>query len=808
MFRNYLKVALRNLWKSKGYAAINIIGLAAGLGVCLLIVLYVTDEFSYDRYNANADRIYRIDADINFNNTQIDAVATPQLMGPTLARTYPQIQQMVRFRSPGDILIKKGNDRINDHHAIFADSTLFQVFTIPLIQGDPNTALNTSHSIVIDESAALRYFKSTDVVGKTLEIGSDNTLVKITGVFRDMPENAHFHFSFIRPLRDGYRGDATWLSNNFTLYILAQPGVSRAALQKDVNQCVSINVGRELQSMLHTNEAELEKAGNHFRYPLMPLTDIHLHSNKQAELEANGDIQTVYIFSIIAALILLIACVNFMNLSTARSANRAKEVGIRKVAGSTRGYLIAQFLTESVLLCLFSLLVALGIALLLLPYFNQLAGKELHVAALFSLRFLLILLALALLVGVLAGSYPAFYLSSFQPIQVLKGRIASGFKSSWLRSSLVIGQFIISIGLIVCTIVVYRQLQYIRFRAIGFNRDQVLVLHNTYAFGDQNVKTLRKDLVNMAGVTDVAVSTDMPTQTAGYDQDGWFRTPSLDAKQIVVATTLFVDDHYVPTLGMKMAKGRNFDITQFKTDSSAIIINEAAAALLGFKDPVNQTLWHAGDSMSSVPYHIIGVVKDFNYSSMHDRIHPLLMQFADNFGAVAIRFRTTDVFGLVGQIEAKWHAIQQGIPFNYTFLDDDFNKMYEAEQKTSRLFITFAVFAIFIACLGLFGLVTYAAEQRMKEIGIRKVLGAHITGIVGLLSKDFVRLIGIAALIAFPLAGWFMYKWLQSFAYRTNISWWIFFAAGGAALLIALLTVSVQTIRAAVANPIRSLRSE
>ena len=312
----------------------------------------------------------------------------------------------------------------------------------------------------------------------------------------------------------------------------------------------------------------------------------------------------------------------------------------------------------------------------------------------------------------------------------------------------------------------------------------------------------------MASVTDVAVSTDIPTKTEGYDQDGWFRTAAVDAKQIVVATTLFVDDHYVPTLGMKMEKGRSFDITQFKTDSSALVINEAAAALLGFKDPINQTIWHPGDNMIPVPYHIIGVVKDFNYSSMHDRIHPLIMRFADNFGAVAIRFHTADVFGLVGQIETKWHSIKQGIPFNYTFLDDDFNKMYQAEQKTSRLFISFAVFAIFIACLGLFGLVTYAAEQRMKEIGIRKVLGAHITGIVGLLSKDFVLLIGIAALIAFPLAGWFMYKWLQTFAYRTDISWWIFLAAGLTALFIALLTVSIQTIRAAVANPIRSLRSE
>ena len=546
----------------------------------------------------------------------------------------------------------------------------------------------------------------------------------------------------------------------------------------------------------------------------MLVTDIHLHSNLSGELEANSNYLYVYIFSVVAILILLIACVNFMNLSTARSANRAREVGIRKVAGSTRGHLIIQFLTELVLVSLFSLILALGIAVLLLPMFNQLAGKNLHPGMLFSGRFFPFLVILVILVGCLAGSYPAFYLSSFQPIMVLKGKVAAGFRSSWLRSTLVVLQFGISIGLIVCTIVIYRQLNYIRNKEIGYNRDQVLVIHNTWDLGTDGTQALRKDLLNLSGVTGVTITGDLPTVGGGqYNQQGWFRDASLDVRKIIIMTTLMVDDHYVPTLGMQIVKGRNVDLAQFPTDSTAILVNEAAAAMLPGKDPVNQLLYRpSGDNFKSTAYHIVGVVKDFNYNSMHDKIHPLVMEVNgygnNNFGSIAIRFRTSDVYGLVRQVEAKYHGIKQALPFSYTFMDNDFDKLYHAEQQEGRIFITFAVFAILIACLGLFGLVTYAAEQRMKEIGIRKVLGARVSGIVGLLSKDFTILVGVAALIAFPVAWWFMHSWLQTFAYRTTVSWWIFLAAGVSALAIALLTVSIQAIRAAIANPIKSLRSE
>ena len=822
MFRNYLKIAFRSLRKSKGFTALNIIGLAAGLGVCLLIVLYVTDELSYDRYNTGADRIYRIDEDAYINNTRFVAATTSKFFGPALVASYPKIQQMVRFRNTGDLLVRKGNDHVLDHRFTFADSTIFKVFTLPMIAGDPNTALSNPHSIVLDESAARRYFNSTDVIGRTLEIGSNNTLLKITGVIRDMPEQSQFHFSFIRPLRESYTfnnpQDNDWLSSNYYTYILVQPGTTRAEAQQDVDAIVNLNVGRALQEMFHVSVADLGKAGNHFRYQIFPLTDVHLYSNKSYELEANSNIQFVYIFSVIAVLILLIACVNFMNLSTARSANRAKEVGIRKVAGSTKGHLIGQFLTESILLSLFSLVLALGIAVLLLPVFNQLAGKSLHPDVLFSGRFLPILLLLVLLVGCLAGSYPAFYLSSFQPIHVLKGQMAAGFKSSRLRSSLVVFQFFISIGLIVSTLIIYRQLHFIRNKEVGFNRDQVLVIHDTWSLGRDGTTNLRKNLLTLAEVTDATVTSDIPTVGGDqYRQPGWFRDASLDARKVTFLTTLQVDDHYIPTLGMQIVKGRNFDLTQFPTDSTAVLLNEAAVAMLGAKDPLNLIIYNRADEVKPdetghfkpLAFHVVGVVKDFNYNSMHDKIQPLVMVVnMFNWSGMAVRFRTNDVFSLVRQVESKFHAAKQGLPFSYTFMDNDFDQLYHAEQQTGRIFITFAVFAILIACLGLFGLVTYAAEQRTKEIGIRKVLGARVTSIVGLLSKDFTILVGIAALIAFPVAWWAMYKWLETFAYRTEISWWIFLVAGAVALTIALLTVSIQTIRAALANPVKSLRSE
>jgi putative ABC transport system permease protein len=810
MIKNYLKTAWRNLWKNKAFSAINIVGLSTGLAVCLLIVLYVKDELSYDKYNVQVENIYRLDADIFFNGTQFTSSVSPAPLAPTLMKDYPQVLQYVRLKDFRDILIKKGNQNIQDHHAVFADSTFFQVFSIPMIVGNRLTALNEPNSIVIDEATARKYFNSTDVVGKTLFV--DNYVnCKITGVIKDIPSQSHFHFSFIRPIHDTYHDDqGDWLSNNYASYVLVRPGVTQASLQKEVDATINNYLAKQLDQVLHTNATDLKKSGNHFLYPVMPLRDIHLHSNKSYEFEANGNAAYVYIFSVIAIFILLIACVNFMNLSTARSANRAKEVGIRKVAGSLRSNLITQFLTESTLLSFLSLLLALLIAWLLLPLFNQLAGKQMSVFTLFSSWLLPVLIALIIVVGCVAGSYPAFYLSSFQPLHVLKGNIARGFKGSWLRSGLVIFQFFISIALIIGTIVIYNQLNYIRSREIGYNRDQVLVINNTYWLGNQT-KTFRQEMLEISGVQSAAVAGSLPTET-GFNQNGWFKDPTLDAKQVTIMTGFYADQNYIPTLGMRVLAGRNFSV-DFPTDSSAAIINETAAKLLGFKNPLNETLYrpdgYASDGrFTSKPYHIIGVVKDFNFSTMHDKVGPLIIELGENQGRIAMRINTRNIPALIRQVESKWKNMAPGQPFSYTFLDADFNKMYNVEQQTGKLFITFAVFAIFISCLGLFGLVTYAAEQRTKEIGVRKVLGASVGGIVAMLSKDFARLVLIACVIAFPVAWWAMNKWLQSFAYRTNISWWVFLVTGVVAITIALLTVGFQAVKAAIANPVKSLRTE
>ncbi len=809
MFKNYLKVAFRNLWKNKAFSAINIIGLSAGIAVCLLIVLYVVDELRYDKYNENADRIYRIDSDISFNGSQFTSTTTPEPMAPTLLNDYPQVLQIVRISNVGDLLVKKDNQNIQNHNAVFADSTFFKVFTLPMIQGNASTALSEPNSIVIDETAAKRYFNSTDVIGKTLHV-NNSVDCKITGVIKDIPQNSHFHFSFIRPMRDTYRGNEhDWLSNNVHSYILVKAGTTTASIQSNIDALVNNYLNKDLEALMHISTKDVQKNGNHFLYHLMPLTDIHLHSDKSYEFEANGNITYVYIFSVIAIFILLIACVNFMNLSTARSANRAKEVGIRKVAGSLRSNLIFQFLTESVLLSFLSLLIALLLSALLLPLFNQLAGKQMLVNTLFSTWLFPVMIGLVLIVGLIAGSYPAFYLSSFQPIQVLKGSIAKGFKSSWLRSSLVVFQFCISIVLIVGTIVIYNQLNYIRSKKIGFNRDQVLILHNTYAL-DKQIKPFREELLKLAGVQNATISGDLPT-TPGFNQNGWFRDPTLNAKKATVIADFNVDENYIPTLGMNISKGRNFS-TDFPSDSSGVILNEAAVKLMGIKDPLNDVLYRPSYRDASlhkvIKYHIVGVVKDFNFSSMHEKVGPLVFELNQNTGSMAVRINTKNIPALISQIENKWHTMSTGQPFSYSFMDNDFNNIYSAEQRTGKLFITFAVFAIFIACLGLFGLVSYAAEQRVKEIGIRKVLGAKISGIVAMLSKDFVKLVLIASIIAFPVAWWAMNKWLQSFAYRINISWLVFVAAGVLTIVIALLTVSFQAIKAAAANPVKSLRSE
>jgi putative ABC transport system permease protein len=808
MLQNYLKIAFRNLWKNKGFSAINIIGLSVGLATCLLIMLYVMDELSYDKYNKKADRIYRVDGDIQFGGNHFILAVAPEPMGPTLKNDYPEVEQYVRFRGYGGFLVRKGNQNVQEGKVIYADSTLFDVFTLPMIAGDPATALKDPKSVVITEKIAKKYFNTTDVVGKSFVI-NDTSNLKITGVIKNVPKQSHFNFDFFVSLNGALPPWEvnSWLSNNENTYIVLRKGADPKVLQSKLSALVEKYMYPQAFSLLNIKKDEFEKSGNHASYSLTPLTAIHLHSDKVAELGANSSIQYVYIFSAIAIFILLIACVNFMNLSTARSSNRAKEVGIRKVLGSLRKNLIKQFLTESILISLIALFLAVLLAWALLPYFNQIANKEIAIG-LFSKSWLLpSLIILMLIVGLLAGSYPSFYLSAFKPIVVLKGKLAAGFKRSWLRSSLVVFQFWISIILIIGTIVIYNQLRYIQQKKLGYNRDHVLVLENTDPLGNQ-AKAFKNELLKLSGVQSATMTGFLPTSDWRSDSP-LFSDASLDQKSAVSSQIWTVDENYIPTLGMQMAKGRNFS-KQFLTDSSAVIINEAAARLLDFADPINKPLYYLTDinNKSVTTYHIIGVVKDFNYNSLRQTVTPLALFYGNQTSKIALKINTANIKGLISQIENKWKAMAPGQPFNYTFMDEQFNNQYRTEQRISQISISFAVLAILIACLGLFGLVTYAAEQRIKEIGIRKVLGASVTNLVSMLSKYFLKLVALSALIAFPVAWWAMHKWLQDFAYRVQIGWWIFVVAALIALAIALLTVSFQAIKAALTNPIKNLRTE
>src|ERR1700754_280603 len=670
MLRNYLKTALRNLWKNKGFSAINIIGLAIGLSTCLLILIYVMDELGYDRYNVNADRIYRVDGEIKFGGNHFILAVAPAPAGPAMLRDYPEVEKEIRFRGYGGFTVKKGGQNIREDAVIYADSTLFDVFTLPVLAGNAHTALVEPHTVVITEKIAKKYFNETQVVGRNLII-NDSVPYKVTAVIRDLPAQSHFHFDFYISLSESNESkNDEWLSNNFNTYVLLRKGADPHKLEAKFHGMIVKYIEPMLQSVVHASLDDFFKSGSYVGFSLTPLTSIHLHSNKTGEFEANGNIQYVYIFSAIALFILLIACVNFMNLSRARSANRAKEVGVRKVLGSSRGHLISQFMVESVLISLLSMLLAIGLAWLLLPVFNNLAAKHMEIG-LFSRPWLApSMLALVLVVGTLAGSYPAFFLSAFQPIAVLKGSVSSGFKRSWLRNSLVVFQFGISIFLIVGTAVIYKQLGYIRNRSLGFNREQVLIIQNTYVLGDR-LKAYREELLRLPGVEGATITGFLPTSDYRND-NAFFFTPELDPKKAISMQNWQVDDKYIPVLGMQLSAGRNFS-KDFLTDSTGVIINEAAARMMNVPDPVGRKLYMLMDveKKTTREYHILGVVKDFNFNSLRQVVTPMGLFNEGNSGKMALRVRTQDARRVVTQVGDVWRRLMPAQEFSYVFMDDE-----------------------------------------------------------------------------------------------------------------------------------------
>lgn len=807
MFKNYFKTAWRNLWKNKFFSSINIAGLAIGVATCLLIILYVLDELSYDKFNVNEDRIYRINNDVKFGDHHVDLAQVPAPVGPAVVRELPQVEQYTRFRWHGSLLVKKGNENLRETKVIYADSTLLNMFSLKLISRNPKTILNAPQTLLITESMAKKYFNRTNVAGETLLI-DNNRNYKISGVIKDIPRQSHFNYDFFVPMVEDAdsHNEQDWLSENYNTYILLKEGTDANRLIPQLDALMYRNVGPLLQNAMNLSVDDFKKQGGFIKNTLTSLTSIHLHSNKLGELNANGSYMYVYIFSAIALFILLIACVNFMNLSTAKSANRAREVGVRKVLGSMRKNLVLQFLTESLLVSFFSLILAVLIAALLLPWFNNLADKQIDSALLFQPFMLLSAVLLILIVGLFAGSYPAFFLSAFKPIEVLKGKLAGGFRGASLRNALVVFQFAISIILIVGTIVIYSQLQYIRSKDIGYRRDKLLTIENTRSLKTQ-ASAFRDELMQISGISNVTMTSFLPVD-GNRNSNGFFTSPVLDQKTSLIMQDWIVDENYIPTLNIKLLSGRNFS-SGFLTDSNAIIINEAAVKSLG-SNLLNKNLYRLKNIQTKQvdKLHIIGTIKNFNFSSLRDMITPLALSLGKETGSITVRLSTDNIPLVISQIKNKWQTMTQGEPLTYSFVDEEFNNQYSTEQQTGKIFITFAALAIFIACLGLFGLAAYAAEQRTKEIGIRKVLGATVSNITSMLSKDFLKLVVIASIIAFPVAWWAMNKWLQSFAYRIHISWWLFAIAGFAALLIALITVSFQSIKAAIANPVKSLRTE
>ncbi|WP_026463560.1 ABC transporter permease [Adhaeribacter aquaticus] len=795
MLKNYFKIAVRNLVRHKGYTLINLVGLAVGIACCTLIMLFVQDELNFDKNHRQAANIYRLTIEIMENGRIDKAAVTSPPIAPELKRNFPEIKAVVRFSNNTRNLIRKESTGMYADQGFFVDSTVFRVFTFPLTVGNPRTALVEPHSIVLSQELAKQYFGNANPIGKVLEIELDSIYqVKVTGVLAAIPENSHIRPNYLIPFDLLKNNRNNWWAFGFHSYMLVDdhfnPEKFESKLPAFVKKYMPVPAGSPPPPSLH----------------VQPLLNVHLDNDISSQISPPGDLKYIYLFSVLALFIILLACINFMNLATARSQNRSKEVGVRKVIGATRQQLIGQFLSESILLGVVSLVIAIGLVYFSLPAFNELSGKVIPGQLLKNGPVVVGLSMLTVVVGLAAGLYPAFFLSAFKPIQVLKGQLSTTTKGVVLRKGLVVLQFAISIGLIVGTAVVYNQMEYIQNKRLGFTKEQLISIPLNGQFGVAKANTIKNEFLRLPGVVAGTVANTMPGNR------GWWRTiinlaqnPGNNAVGFVFET----DFDYFSTMDIQLADGRAFD-TKFPKDSTqAVLINEAMVKAFGWTSTKEALEKHLEYNDNGLDFKVVGVVKDFNFQTLHAKVEPAIFAIArNNVGYLVLRISPDQVAQTLSALQQKWNEFDDRHPFEYSFVDENLNNLYQTEMRLGKIFSVFTALAIFIACLGLFGLASFTTEQRTKEIGIRKVLGASVGGIVAMLSKDFLKLVLLANVIAWPLAWYGMNQWLQGFEYRTAISWWIFGLSAFIALLIALFTVSFHAIKAAISNPVNALRSE
>jgi putative ABC transport system permease protein len=814
MIRNYIKIAIRNLFKNSFYSFINIFGLSIGITACLLIMLYVNNEMSYDKFHKDHGRLYRVTTKAMMSETEImNLGVTSAPVAERFRNDIEEIESITRLYQLSKT-VKYKDDVFQENKMLFADSTFFDVFSFGILQGDQKSMLKDPFSIVMTEETAIRYFGEPKVnSGMALEeqIKINDDMYQVTGILQNVPSNSHFTFDMLVSMSTNDDAlNPIWLNMNYFTYLKLHEGVNPSDLEEKITDIIIANVIPQViayMNMPAENLQDRETVKSAFQFNLQPVTDIHLHSDLRGELGANSDISYIYIFSSIALFIIIIACINFMNLSTARGSKRATEVGIRKTLGSLKYQLIRQFMIESILFSIIAMIIALGLTEALKYPFSTITGVVLALNIFEQPWILGVILGLTVIVGMVAGSYPAFYLTRFKPVEVLKGSSKSGRKSSIFRSALVVTQFAISIGLIVCTTLVLKQMSFMNNKNLGFEKENVIVIENATQLG-QKREAFKNELLKNSEVINVAYSQTIPsalfysTMCTPEGEDG------LDV-QIFINS---LDYDFIDTYKMELVNGRNFS-RDFPSDSTAILINESAAKRFGWigeeNDPIGRYISMINPDMGTrSTYYVVGVVKDFNYESCKSPISANVMFLSKVDNYVSIRVKPGDFKELIHDFESTWKKIAPEVPFQYSFLKQNFEELYQSEQKMSQIFSVFTTIAILIACLGLLGLAAFTAEQRTKEIGIRKTMGASVINVVTMLNLEFIKLVGIAIVIASPIAWYLMSRWLGDFIYKTEIGIWPFLLASFLAILIALITVGFQSLKAAVANPVNSLRSE